>query len=76
MAVGKGRRGGTVSGGAREMPDDGVVLQLTVVLTRMCACDETSETYIHTDLNAYKTGQSQTNKSSEDWQCPGCDTVL
>ena len=56
-----GRGGGVgLSGGAREMPDDGVVLQLTVVLTRICTCDETSETYTHTDLSAYKTGQSQT----------------
>ena len=56
--VGEGR-GGTVSGGAQEMPDDGVVLQLTVVvLTRIYTCDKTSETYTHTDSSAYKTGQS------------------
>lgn len=65
MGVGDGR-GGTVSGGARETPDDGVVLQLTVVvLTRICTCDKTSETYTHTDSSAYKTGQIL-NKSSED----------
>ena len=48
-----------MSGGAREMPDNGVVLQLTVVvLTRIYTCDKTSETYTRTDSSAYKTGQS------------------
>lgn len=36
VAVGKGEEGvGLWVGGAREMPDDGVVLQLTVVLTNV-----------------------------------------